>query len=433
MTKKYKIGSFYNLNKDIDLLNIDIFYDMNNSFKVKFIDIFENYIPSIKTQEDYDNWNNHPMKFWQTQLHFAIWCATTGCGISYKNHLTTSKAEYKLRTSIFKFHVYYQIRNILNNMLVPTPQSDAFNATKNKIDMNKYEQICNEFKVSNKTNWQPKVENNGMGENIYIYRNSSEKDVKNKVTIPYKGKYNKRKLTFDKVNLPVWIPNNNIFSSDRGYWRWPDKKQIAYIKQINKQYWKSFILDESEGFTDAGIVRIKESIRTYVYCVLGAQVLSKEDITSAEAQDTFLKLLYETIHPKNPISIATSKNRYQLYLNKASSKLEYVIGPELNITPSNMKIIFNKKINYNNKLLIATKNQKIGLNKDINKIHKEKSKISNRVIQNFIEPKKSDIIAKPEISTSFSSSSSSVYQYQQIKDVITVSGLIFGIFILFKN
>ena len=28
------------------------------------------------------HWNEHPMRLWQTQLNFAVWCASSACGVS---------------------------------------------------------------------------------------------------------------------------------------------------------------------------------------------------------------------------------------------------------------------------------------------------------------------------------------------------------------
>ena len=42
--------------------------------------------------------------------------------------------------------------------------------------------------------------------------------------------------------------------------------------------WVKFILDESHGFTDIGIERINDSIRTCFYAVLGPQAQAKTEI-----------------------------------------------------------------------------------------------------------------------------------------------------------
>lgn len=52
-----------------------------------------------------------------------------------------------------------------------------------------------------------------------------------------------------------------------------DVFHINYIAQAPEadRIWPSCILDESQGFPKAGEVRLNESIRTYVWCILGVQ------------------------------------------------------------------------------------------------------------------------------------------------------------------
>ena len=52
---------------------------------------------------------------------------------------------------------------------------------------------------------------------------------------------------------------------------------VAYISQ-SPQAWVKCILDQSKGFTDIGIDRINDSVRTYVYAILGAQAQAKTGI-----------------------------------------------------------------------------------------------------------------------------------------------------------
>ena len=42
--------------------------------------------------------------------------------------------------------------------------------------------------------------------------------------------------------------------------------------------WATFILDKSEGFTQAGVERLNDSIRKYVWEILGAQAQTRSDI-----------------------------------------------------------------------------------------------------------------------------------------------------------
>ena len=56
--------------------------------------------------------------------------------------------------------------------------------------------------------------------------------------------------------------------------------------------WTTFVLDKSIGFTQAGVERLNDSIRTYVLAILGAQAQTRSDIiktgTGFDAQRQFL-------------------------------------------------------------------------------------------------------------------------------------------------
>ena len=56
--------------------------------------------------------------------------------------------------------------------------------------------------------------------------------------------------------------------------------------------WTRFVLDKSEGFTQAGVERLDDSIYTYVWAILGAQAQTRSNIlkttTGFDAQKQFL-------------------------------------------------------------------------------------------------------------------------------------------------
>ena len=105
------------------------------------------------------------MQFWQNQLNFAVWCSTAGCGVPLEDHLT---ANDPLMKSLFRFHAYYQIRRILDEIKAPLPQDRAWDATDNTCDLRAYERICNEFGVSPNSDWRVGGPNRGLG-TIYLY------------------------------------------------------------------------------------------------------------------------------------------------------------------------------------------------------------------------------------------------------------------------
>ena len=45
--------------------------------------------------------------------------------------------------------------------------------------------------------------------------------------------------------------------------------------------WTTFVLDKSDGVTQAGVTRLDDSIRTYVWAILGSQAHTHSNILSA--------------------------------------------------------------------------------------------------------------------------------------------------------
>ena len=95
------------------------------------------------------------MQFWQNQMNFAVWSATTGCGVSQQDHLA---ADDPLMRALYRFHVYYQIRRILNEIQALLLQDQAWSA-----EHIAYERICSEFGVSPHTDWRRHGVNHGLG------------------------------------------------------------------------------------------------------------------------------------------------------------------------------------------------------------------------------------------------------------------------------
>ena len=74
---------------------------------------------------------------------------------------------------------------------------------------------------------------------------------------------------------------------------------IAQGSEANKA-WTTFILDNSNGFTRAGVERINDSIRTYCWAILGSQSQTGTDIlgtgTAFDAQKQFLANIEDAIN-----------------------------------------------------------------------------------------------------------------------------------------
>ena len=133
------------------LLNQKISVQEQKSIDVKFTDIFQFYVPELKSSKDVYRWtHSRPtyMRFWHCQINFAIYCATTACGLSQQNHLMNSKLP-KLVTSVLLFHVYFTTRLILSELQCPLPGHEDFEPSNNYINMSKLFKLSKEYNVGN--------------------------------------------------------------------------------------------------------------------------------------------------------------------------------------------------------------------------------------------------------------------------------------------
>ena len=153
-----------------------------------------------------------------------------------------------------------------------------------------------------------------------------------------------------------------------------DVLHVDYIKQDTpgaEQAWKTFILDKSEGFTHPGVERLNDSIRTYVWAILGAQAQTRTGIlalrgntTSFDAQKQFLANIEDAI--SSPVDLPSAISRYQDVLQYAGSEVNFAFGIGLHMAPADMLLRVGRTAGYNNEIVVATADQKLGVNSGIN-------------------------------------------------------------------
>ena len=189
-------------------------------------------MPSVSSDKLVQTWRSNPMQFWQNQFNFAVWCATIGCGVSLEDHLSAADG---LLQSVYRFHVYYQIRRILVEIKVPLPQDQAWDAVNNPYDRRGYERICHEFGVSPHSDWKVSGPNQGLGR---VYNYSSYIGYH-----PFAdGEYDSSDMSFTQTTT------NSVLHVD-------------FIKQDAAgagRSWKTFILNKSNGFTHPGVERLND-------------------------------------------------------------------------------------------------------------------------------------------------------------------------------
>ena len=353
----------------INLFSFDVYVKENKSFKADLPNIAPNLL-SLKTREDCLRLTRKPLTFYQNQFNMAVWFATTGCGISVNDHLNH---KIPMIRSLYRFHTYYQIMKIFKNLQIPVPGDSSFSEFKNNMNVRKYNELLSEFGLKDEYDFSVFAANNG-------WSSWSVPDYDPNITDP--GYY----INDSKINFFLMQVHENrtppMFQADwdngMENFKYPDtfikyhvnqhKNIINVMRQKPCQTYQQFMRLSSHSLTSPGIARLNDSIRTYVYCILGAQALTRTPITGSfgtelDAQKQFIKLLDDSVnqHADIPTSIA----RYQKSLSDTHKRLDYVIGPGLYIIPSDMVLNIGTIVNYNNNILIATENMTSGKN-DIN-------------------------------------------------------------------
>ena len=148
---------------------------------------------------------------------------------------------------------------------------------------------------------------------------------------------------------------------------WPDD----YIGPDSMTWW---IIEKSVGFTDIGLLRISESVRAYAYLILSSQASARSSIvgnmaSSLTAQSAFLNNFENVVNHR--VDIREDLKCYQDTLSYASRKVDYSIGENLFMLPSNTELkIKTGTVGHNNKILISDGNFSLGKNDEVNETPK---------------------------------------------------------------
>ena len=295
-----------------------------DSFRVKFPNVFTNYLLGTVRVEDqkFKDWDHYKFTIWQSQLNFAVFCASSACGVSVE-HLNANESMIK---SIYRFHVYYHIRRILKILEIPLPYENSFNQYSNPYNHEKFIGICSEYGVSN--------------------------------------------------DLTKWR-NQKYFSTWQSRAWETGKPGMSYINENSFSRW---VIEKSDGLTTLGLQKLSESVRDYAYLILTSQTSTRGPVVGHEArnldaQQTFLNIFENIVNRR--VNIPEDIRRFQKTLQYARSKGDYAIGKFVYMLPSDMNLRIGNVRNYNNKILISSPSFKIGTNVKINLLSSENRRLND--------------------------------------------------------
>ena len=333
---------------------LNIYVTPDQYFTTKFREIFQKTKLTHHSGKESKTWLAGPnIKYWPQQLNFAVWCATTGCGISREIFDDNSAIPLPPNVRAFyKFHIYFTVRRILFQMggiqsISTLPGDPTFDQFNNKYDVASYKRICNEFGVDPSSDFRfTGGANHGLG-SVYVYASyigpaKEEEDI---------------------------YPGGAKKISDEGG-KGKDGNLMYYIEPDDAAYRQAdwFCPNVAEGLTQAGLARINQSIEAFVYCVLGSRVNVRSSILGSggrakEAQSEFLVLVEDSIRQPD---LAKSVQRYQLAVDEAKVRLNLAVCPGAWLMPARMVINSGSVIGYNNQLKQALPGMKLGVNDEVN-------------------------------------------------------------------
>ena len=313
-------GRYHQILSGKDLYQQTIVISKDDTFPARFPNIFVDYPLGQMHVGDklWTHWNKAPMRLWQTQLNFAMWCASSACGVC-SVHLNYTK--HPMIRAVYHFHMYYHVRQVLKRLQVPLPHETGFNAADNPYTESEFFKICEDYRVPNDP-----------------------------------MRYRDEKF--------YWTYHHSVC--------WPDD----YIGPDSMTRW---IIEKSDGFTDVGLLRISESVRAYVYLIPSSQASARSSVgntaSALTAQSAFLNNFENVVNCR--VDIREDINRYQDTLSYASSKVDYSVGQNIYMLPSNMNLkIRSGTVGYNNKILVSDGKFSLGKNDKVNALVLEESVIS---------------------------------------------------------
>ena len=171
---------------------------------------------------------------------------------------------------------------------------------------------------------------------------------------------------------------------------WPDN----YIGPDSMTWW---IIEASVGFTDIGLYKISESVRAYAYLILSSQASARSGIvgntvSALTAQPAFLDNFEDIVNQR--VDIREDIKRYQDTLSYTSSKVDYSMGGNIYMLPSDMSLkIKTGTVGYNNKILVSDGKFSLGKNDEVNSLETpaiKSHKNSNVVAQTAVTHRDSE-------------------------------------------
>ena len=197
------------------------------------------------------------------------------------------------------------------------------------------------------------------------------------VPLPYETSFNAADNPYTESEFLKICENYRVPNDPMKYWDeklyWTYQRSVGWPNNyIGPDSMTRWIIEKSVGFTDVGLLRISESVRAYAYLILSSQASARSSIignsaSSLTAQSAFLNNFENVVNRK--VDIQEDVKRYQETLSYALSKVDYSVGENHFMLPTNMELrIRSGTVGYNNKILVSDAKFNMGKNDEVNSL-----------------------------------------------------------------
>ena len=201
------------------------------------------------------------------------------------------------------------------------------------------------------------------------------------VPLPHEASFNPSDNPYSNEELFKFCEDYNVAHDPMRYWdekfywtyQWGVSLPDDYIGPDSMTHW---IIKKSQGFTNVRLLRISESVRAYVYLILSSQASVRSHIigntvSALTAQKAFLNNFENVMNFR--VDICEDIKCYQDTLSYASSKVDYSLGENIYMLPSDKNLnIRSRTTGYNNKILVSDGMFSLGRNDMVNASAPEK-------------------------------------------------------------
>ena len=243
-------------------------------------------------------------------------------------HLTESRDAHKIVTSIFRFYVWYHMSRFLR-----FPEKMEKYLTKRNLDFKN--------NIPLMKTWEKRYHHGKETVSAWLRTQPNRANIRN------------AKIYGSKYGGPFGIMYEEI---------------DEVLPADPAKDWKKFFLTDSRGIKKSGQLLLQKAVEAYVYCVLSAQANTRwkivgERAKSLQTQEDFAKLAKETVVEDDDTVLISNM---RTAVKATNVVLNLAILPRMILIPSDMLILKEKILGYNNTLTMETKSMKFGKNPELN-------------------------------------------------------------------